>query len=360
MITDEYLQRGIDLARNGKLLDAVTAFEEILHSHPDEPRALFNVAVLYDKLGQQNKALDLLQRSIAIDRSFANPHYYLGYLYLQMGRYKEAYQSFRNTIARDVEFTPAYEGARIAASALGLSVSDDKADVVFYTGGTTAFNGRTLEEKGLGGSESALIYVARALAANGMKVRVFCNCDKPGEYDGICYGDLVDFHLYRQLNSFPIIISSRSLRPFKIALQAQTRILWIHDDINVKYLEGEAPNTLPIDRIFAVSRWQRNEWARYFHVKQDRFFLTRNGVDLAMFKPGVKRERHRLVYISRPERGLDVLLKLFPMIRNRVPSAELHLYTYYSPGEKSTDEIWRHTQQPGVFIKGCLTKSSLA
>ena len=360
MSTDEYLQRGIDLARNGKLLDAVTAFEEILRSHPDEPCALFNVAVLYDKLGQRNKALDLLQRSIAIDHSFANPHYYLGSLYLQMGRYKDAYQSFRNTIARDVEFTPAYEGAKIAASALGLPVSDDKADIVFYTGGTTAFNGRTLEEKGLGGSESALIYVARALSASGMKVRVFCNCDKPGEYDGIRYGDLVDFHLYRQLNSFPIIISSRSLRPFKIALQTQTRILWIHDDINVKYLEGETPTTLPIDRIFAVSRWQRDEWARYFHVKQDRFFLTRNGVDLAMFKPGVKRERHRLVYISRPERGLDVLLKLFPMIRNRIPSAELHLYTYYSPGEKSTDEIWRHAQQPGVFIKGCLTKSSLA
>ncbi|MEK6738259.1 MAG: tetratricopeptide repeat protein, partial [Planctomycetota bacterium] len=103
MITDEYLQRGIDLARNGKLLDAVTIFEEILRSYPDEPRSLFNVAVLYDKLGQRNKALDLLQRSIAIDRSFANPHYYLGYLYLQMGSYKEAYQSFRNTIARDVE-----------------------------------------------------------------------------------------------------------------------------------------------------------------------------------------------------------------------------------------------------------------
>ena len=360
MITDEYLQRGIDLARNGELLDAVTVFEEILRAYPDEPRALFNVAVLYDKLGQRNKAFDLLQRSIAIDRSFANPHYYLGYLHLQMGSYKEAYQSFRNTIARDVEFTPAYEGARIAASALGLPVSDEKADIVFYTGGTTAFNGRTLEEKGLGGSESALIYVARALAASGMKVRVFCNCDKPGEYDGIRYGDLVDFHLYRQLNSFPIIISSPSLRPFKIALQTQTRILWIHDDIHVKYLEGETPNSLPIDRIFAVSRWQRDEWARYFHVKQDRFFLTRNGVDLAMFKPGVKRERHRLVYISRPERGLDVLLKLFPMIRNRIPSAELHLYTYYSPGEKSIDEIWRHTQQPGVFIKGCLTKYALA
>ena len=360
MITDEYLQRGIDLVRNGKLLDAVTIFEEILRTYPDEPRALFNVAVLYDKLGQRNKALDLLHRSIAIDHSFANPHYYLGSLYLEMGCYKEAYQSFRNTIARDVEFTPAYEVAKIAASALGLSVSDDKVDIVFYTGGTTAFNGRTLEEKGLGGSESALIYVTRALAASGMKVRVFCNCDEPGEYGGIRYGDLVDFHLYRQLNSFPIIISSRSLRPFKVALPAQTRILWIHDDINVKYLEGETPNTLPIDRIFAVSRWQRDEWARYFHINQDRFFLTRNGVDLAMFKPGVKRERHRLVYISRPERGLDVLLKLFPIIRNRIPSAELHLYTYYSPGEKSTDEIWRHTQQPGVFIKGCLTKSSLS
>lgn len=360
MIIDEYIQRGIDLTRNGRILDAVAIFEEILSANPNEPRTLFNVAVLYDKLGQQNKALDLLQRSIASDHSFANPHYYLGHLYLQMGNYKDAYQSFRDTIARDVEFTPAYEGARIAASALELPVVRDKADVVFYTGGATAFNGKSLEEKGLGGSESALIYMARALAASGMKIRVFCNCDKPGEYDEIPYGDLIDFHIYRQFNSFPVIISSRSLRPFKIALKTQKRILWIHDDINVEYLEGETPNTLPIDRVFAVSRWQRDEWSRYFNIKQDLFFLTRNGVDLTMFKPGTQRERHRLIYVSRPERGLNVLLKLFPIIRSYIPTAELHLYTYYLPGEKSIDEIWQHTQQPGVSIKGCLTKSALA
>jgi glycosyltransferase involved in cell wall biosynthesis len=280
-------------------------------------------------------------------------------LYLQEGRYSQAYYSFRNAVARDVEFAPAYEGIRIASSAMGRSAINEKTDIVFYTGGHP-FHGRTMEEKGLGGSESALIYIARFLAANGMRVRVFCNCDRPGEYDGVRYDDLVDFHIYRHQDTLPVFVSSRSLRPFKIPMRAQARILWIHDAINVPFLEGEAPAQIPIDRIFAISHWQRNEWSRHFGIPIEHFFVTRNGVDLTLFKPGKKRSRHRLVYVSRPDRGLDILLELFPYIRQRVPNAELHIYSYQLPGDSMDEPIYQKTQQPGVFMHGSLSKSGLA
>ena len=112
-----------------------------------------------------------------------------------------------------------------------------------------------------------------------------CNCEKPGTYDGVRYDDLVDFHIYRNLYKLPVLISSRSMRPFKLDLQAQFRILWIHDDVNVPFLENECPASLPIDRIFAISHWQRDVWSRHFNISAERFFLTRNGVDLKLFKP---------------------------------------------------------------------------
>src|SRR3989304_7108809 len=184
MAIEESLQKGVGLAGQGMLHQALAIFEEILKASPDEPHVLFNAAVINNRLGYEDRALILLQRSIAADSSFANPYYHLGQLYLQKRCYQEAYQAFRNTIARDIEFAPAYEGARSAASAMGLSVIADEADVIFYTGGYP-FHGRTMEEKGLGGSESALIYIARALAAKGIKVRVFCNCEKPDIDDGV-------------------------------------------------------------------------------------------------------------------------------------------------------------------------------
>ncbi len=359
IIIENLLQQGIDLVKKSMFHEALSVFEMILDIHPDEPRTLFNLAVTKDLLGQREAALTLLHRSIDIDPTFANPHYYLGQLYLKAKRYTEAFQAFRATIARDVEFMPAYEGAKIAASATGRPISDSKADIVFYTGGYS-FHGETMEKKGLGGSESALIYIAHALASYGTHVRVFCNCDRPGDYNGVRYDDLVDFHICRNLYSLPVFISSRSLRPFKVKLQAKTRILWIHDDVNVPFLEGEHPANLPIDRVFAISKWQMNEWIRYFDIPPDRFFLTRNGVDLSMFQPGKNRSRYRLIYISRPDRGLEILLKLFPHIRQKVPNAELHIYTYYLPDDKSDNSILHMVQQPGVFVRGSLSKADLA
>lgn len=359
MIIEESLRQGIELAGLGMFHQALSVFEKILQAYHDEPRALFNAAVVVNQIGQRDRALALIHRSIDADPSFANPHYYLGQLYLQSGCYKEAYQAFRNAIARNVEFSLAYEGAKAAVLSMGQSPVADESDIAFYTGGYS-FHGGTLGEKGLGGSESALIYIASALAAKGIRVRVFCNCEQPGTYDGVRYDDLVDFHIYRKLYKLPVLISSRSLRPFKVDLQTQLRILWIHDDVNVPFLEGEYPARLPIDRIFAISHWQRDVWSRHFHIPVEHFSLTRNGVDLEMFKPGKERNRHRLIYVSRPDRGLDVLLKLFPYIRQRVPEAELHIYTYCLPDDKSDDSIWQMTQQPGVYVRGSLPKAALA
>ncbi len=359
MTIDTSLQHGIDLAGQGLLHQALSVFENILDIYPNEPRALFNVAVILDLIGRRDRVLALLHRSIDSDPTFAHPHHYLGRLHLQKGRYQEAYQAFRNAIARDVEFAPAYEGLRIAASSMGQFALTNKADIVFYTGGQP-FHDRTIEQRGLGGSESALIYMARALAANGARVHVFCNCDKPGIYESVRYDTLVDFHIYCKLYTLPVLVSSRSMRPFKTVLQAQARILWIHDAVNVPFLEGEDPTGLSIDRIFAISHWQKEEWSRHFRIPEDRFFLTKNGVDLTTFKPGEKRDRYRLIYTSRPDRGLDVLLELFPYIRQQVPDAELHIYAYQMVGDRLDDIIYQRSRQPGVFMRGSLSKAALA
>src|SRR3989304_10512030 len=150
MAIEESLQKGVGLAGQGMLHQALAIFEEILKASPDEPHVLFNAAVINNRLGYEDRALILLQRSIAADSSFANPYYHLGQLYLQNGSYQEAYQAFRNTIARDIEFAPAYEGARTAASAMGLSVIADESDVIFYTGGYP-FYGGGVGGKGVGG-----------------------------------------------------------------------------------------------------------------------------------------------------------------------------------------------------------------
>ena len=49
------------------------------------------------------------------------------------------------------------------------------------------FNGNTIKEQSLGGSESACYYVARELATRGHRVSVFTNHQEGGEMNGVHY-----------------------------------------------------------------------------------------------------------------------------------------------------------------------------
>ena len=53
-----------------------------------------------------------------------------------------------------------------------------KKSIAFITSGLE-FNGNSLIEKSLGGSESAMIYMAREITKLGNDVTVYCECDKP-------------------------------------------------------------------------------------------------------------------------------------------------------------------------------------
>jgi glycosyltransferase involved in cell wall biosynthesis len=63
--------------------------------------------------------------------------------------------------------------------------------------------------------------------------------------------------------------------------------------------------------------------------------VTRNGVDLGLVDEaieGVERDLNRVVYTSRPERGLDILLEMWPEMKRRRPELKLAIAHYDNPG----------------------------
>ena len=82
-----------------------------------------------------------------------------------------------------------------------------KKTIGFVTGGLD-FNGNTIYEKALGGSESAMIYMAKEIAKLNNEVTVYCNCDKPGMYDGVDYRPLQSY-LSDDKSQFDTLVVSR-------------------------------------------------------------------------------------------------------------------------------------------------------
>lgn len=263
---------------------------------------------------------------------------------------------------------------------------------------STFFSGKSVYERPLGGSESALLYLSRELARLGHKVVIFNNCK--GE-EGIC--ENVDYRLFTTLadlvkhskeNNYDVFISFRDLPAFLFPIKAKKRIWWGHDDFsNVwnysdyrKYLgraflkfAGFLINFF-CDELFVVSKWLGNICTGIVGVKKEKIFVTKNGVYLPYFTlsqsppyqggdvpNGSEGQRgFRLVYTSVPARGLDILLDIFPKIREKVPEATLHIYCGWDLGMLKEEDrllaqsLYDKTNQPGIFREGTKKHSELA
>lgn len=312
------------------------------------------------QIGGSNRRVLAVQKEI--EKNPDNPDLYnrLGLEYLRCNEPKKALPEFRKAIERHLLFEEACENYIRTAQQLGLPLVRKDLDIVFYAPGN--FNDDSLIEEGIGGSESAVIHMSRALTLLGRKVLIFNETDRPGVYNGIEYRPQIEFFLMNRVNRVPIFISSRMLLPFQVGVRAEHRVLWAHDDCRAQFLHDENISGLDIDEIFVLSRWHKETWSEHFGIPLDRFFLTRNGFNPEDFDRlrGSEKRNNKIIYASRPGRGLEVLLDLFPAIRQAVPSAELHIFTYTTANTLEEDpELAPHLpkmRHPGIYLRGSLPK----
>ncbi len=239
--------------------------------------------------------------------------------------------------------------------------------IVIYTEGLS-FDGATPFEGSLGGSESAVVFMARELARRGHGVRVFCPCPRPGEYDTVAYRDLADFPQFVEEGACDVFICCRHLRGLTAPVQSKVNVLWNHDTVTKEAAQYVMSLMYKVDRLLVLSEFHRQQFMRHLDVPEDRYLVTRNGVDLALVDEaiaGVARDLNRVIYTSRPERGLEALLEMWPAIKARRPELKLAVAHYANPGadRQMADylDALRQTAAalPDVELLGALSKRDL-
>jgi glycosyltransferase involved in cell wall biosynthesis len=207
-------------------------------------------------------------------------------------------------------------------------------DLVIYTEGLP-FDGGTPFERSLGGSESAVVFAARELAQRGHRVRVFCRCESPGEYEGVAYHDLTDFPAFLGSGSCDVFICCRHVRGLAAPVRSKVNVVWNHDIILKDGARQLMSLMYKVDRVLVLSEFHKSQFQRHLDVPEDRYVVTRNGVDFELIDEairGVQRDPKRLLYTSRPERGLDLLLAMWPELKRRLPDVSLAIAHYENPG----------------------------
>lgn len=236
-------------------------------------------------------------------------------------------------------------------------------DFVFFVPGMP-FNGDTLKSKSLGGSESAALYLARALSQRGHAVTVFSN-GEPGNFADVTYLSAEKFRSYAYSTSHDVCVVQRLPQTFATPMASRLNWLWCHD-LALKRNEGVFKNVLwNVDRVLVLSQFMAEQYKRVYGIPDSVLMKTRNGVDLSGTNNPGPINRKRIVYAARPERGLDQMLAMMKGILAREPEAKLALCTYDNvvdemrPFYEACAALARQLPPGTVEEHGALTKEQL-
>jgi len=221
--------------------------------------------------------------------------------------------------------------------------------ICFYTSPIPElWHPKTIEEEGSGGAEICVMEIAKRFAADGWRTVVF---GTPGEhagvYDGVEYWKSEN---YLPSEPFKIFVSSRAPAPFEVDINAEQKYFWAHD-VNI----GETffPIKDKPDKIIGLTNWHINHMSKLYDIDIDRFIIIPNGINLDRFPIDRSNDgsaEPKFIWSSSPDRGLDVLLGLWPTIKNRYPDAELHVYYGWNLIDKIINNL-RNRGATGSYLE---------
>ena len=247
------------------------------------------------------------------------------------------------------------------------------------------YDGTTLQKRGLGGSETAVIRMAEELTKLGINVDIYNDCHSgdacPANYDGVNYFPILNARTVVLKAPYDVVVVTRSVLPFKenwsILLNTKHKILWMHDTFSDgdESLEELVVNG-EIDEIFTLSDWHTSYITscnhgnqRHFDVLKKHIFQTRNGIGHMSNRwvdPSAK-DPNLFVFNASVTKGMVPLVKkIWPKVLDKAPKAKLKVvggYYRMNNGEPDQQELdWREMvkDHPEIEFTGVIPQAEIS
>jgi glycosyltransferase involved in cell wall biosynthesis len=196
-------------------------------------------------------------------------------------------------------------------------------DIVFSCppgGGVYQFDEVLYETNGMGGSETALIEMARWLKIKtGRRVLVFnTRTEDLTAPSGVEYVSNVKLAEYFSKNKPKVHIAWRH----NARVTNAKTYLWCHDLVTptVEHFQN-------FEKIMCLTPFHRDYVMGRQGVAMEKIFVTRNGLNpdkFAFKRP--KKNPNKLVWLSSPDRGLKRCMLVCDIVKRQFPDIELHVY----------------------------------
>ena len=230
------------------------------------------------------------------------------------------------------------------------------------------FDGRTPDERPLGGAESSVVALTETLASRGHEVLVLNKCRAALDHKGVRWRPIAGA---TWPDAADLYIANRGDKLIGMMPEARRTAFWIHNPARYlmkwRYLSKlwrVRPVVVFIGRYHAATY---PDWAPDGGRAVIPYGLPDSFCRATPLKDAPP---PRAVFTSNPLRSLDWLLQIWARdIQPRVPGAELHVFagvaTYGSVGERKKDAIAailaraNSMQDKGVRVRGAVPKAVL-
>jgi len=306
-----------------------------------------NLFVIYKDLENNNKQIEYIKKSLEIKED----RYLRCYLF-NLLPYKEHQRKKITFISKQVQLNPY-----------------DKPILCYYTGYSDPFNGSNFEDKNVYGSEISAIKLCEKLAER-YTVFIFCVCHEETRHNDVQYYNISKYDEFQNLYPVDILIVSRFIhffiefrclarKTYYLLHDARVHNFWKNKSLIVcgnSFFHNVISN---LDKIICVSQWHKNYFCNFVKVPQNYVKVIPNGLNSDNFKVDFsKKKKNRFVYCSDPDRGLIVLLQMFPQILEKFPDATLDIY-YHKLDNKLILSLINNLGN-SVQYKGKLKQSELS
>ena len=216
--------------------------------------------------------------------------------------------------------------------------------IFMQDGGFNSWTGQDILTKGVGGSETFTIEMAKYLQKTGyFKVIVFCRCQKNEVFEGVEYININNYFNFIQENYVHSCIIGRYSEYYPYTLESNVENIYLiaHD---LDFTGNIIPIHPKLKKIFCLSQWHVEYFGNIYNQLKHLLAPFGYGIDIDLFKPEENKIPYKFVYSSFPIRGLLPLLQMWPKILNNYPQATLHIHS-------DIDGIWANETRPEEMNK---------
>ena len=238
--------------------------------------------------------------------------------------------------------------------------------IAFYIQ-TIPFNDRTIDEEPIGGTETGVIRLSRALRDLGHEVVVFTTDPLPPLSEPL----YVPTSALADLGRVDVFVAVRDWNHLFLPVDAKLRFLWTGDSPLQPYTRGLGDKRVAdhLTGLLAVSAWHADTLCEASGFPRSKAWVLGNGVEPSLFEGDEHRSRKRLIYSSVPYRGLQLMPDILSRLVEKHPDLEFHSFSGFrvyqdqvSEGDRSEFEglLARLRQFSQCHLHGNVPQKQLA